>query len=110
MGLPRCYQIHPGDNVATMLEDAPAGEVAILGHEGESQVVIAEAIQLGHKVALQDILPGEAIIKYGVLIGRASVSIPRGSWVHLHNCRSDFDERSQTLDVRTGAAKDTRYE
>ena len=107
---PRCYQIHPSDNVATMLQDAPAGQAAILGQEGENHIAITEPIQLGHKVALHDIRPGEAIIKYGVLIGRASVPIPQGSWVHLHNCRSDFDERSQTLDVRTGAAKDTRYE
>jgi altronate dehydratase small subunit len=110
MGLPRCYQIHPSDNVATMLQDAPAGQATILGQGGESRITITEPIQLGHKVALQDIQPGEAIIKYGVLIGRASVPILRGSWVHLHNCRSDFDERSQTLDVHTGAAKDTRYE
>ncbi len=110
MALPRCYQIHPSDNVATMLDDAPAGQVTILGQEGESHIAISEPIQLGHKVALQDIQPGEAIVKYGVLIGRASISIAGGSWVHLHNCRSDFDERSQTLDVHTGAAKDTRYE
>ena len=110
MGLPRCYQIHSSDNVATMLDDAPAGQVTILGQESESHISITEPIQLGHKVALHDIQPGEAIIKYGVLIGRASIPIQRGSWVHLHNCRSDFDERSQTLDVHTGAAKDTRYE
>jgi altronate dehydratase small subunit len=110
MSQPRCYRIHGDDNVATMLDDAPAGAVSVLGQAGEPQVVTTESIQLGHKVALGDISAGEAIIKYGVAIGLASQPIPRGSWVHLHNCCSAFDERSQTFDVQTGAAKDTKYE
>ncbi len=110
MSQARCYRIHSSDNVATMLDDAPAGAVRVLGQGAGPQVVTTEPIQLGHKVALRGIQPGEAIVKYGVAIGRASQAIPQGGWVHLHNCRSDFDERSQTLDVRTGAARDTRYE
>jgi altronate dehydratase small subunit len=110
MSQARCYRIHGDDNVATMLDDAPPGAVAVLGQASEPQIVITEAIQLGHKVALRDIQPGEAIIKYGVAIGRAARPIPCGGWVHLHNCLSSFDERSQTFDVQTGAAKDTRYE
>ncbi len=110
MSQARCYRIHGSDNVATMLEDAPAGVVSVLGQGGEPRIVTTEPIQLGHKVAMQDIAPGEAIVKYDVTIGRASRVIPRGGWVHLHNCRSDFDERSQTLDVQTGAARDTKYE
>jgi len=110
MSQARCYRIHGSDNVATMLEDGPAGAVSVLGQGGESQIVTVEPIQLGHKVALREISPGEAIVKYGVTIGRASQAIPRGAWVHLHNCCSDFDERSQTLDVQTGAARDTKYE
>jgi altronate dehydratase small subunit len=32
-----------------------------------------------------DILKGEAILKYGEVIGEASADIPRGSMVHVHN-------------------------
>jgi altronate dehydratase small subunit len=110
MSKSRCYRIHGSDNVATMLDDAPAGAVSVLGQASEPQIALTEPVQLGHKVALQDIQPGEAIIKYGVAIGRASQPIPRGSWVHLHNCLSAFDERSQAFDVQTGAARDTKYE
>lgn len=50
------------------------------------------------------------IVKYGVVIGRATADIPAGSWVHLHVMRSVYDQRSSHLDVRTGAPKDTKYE
>jgi altronate dehydratase small subunit len=105
-----CYRIDDRDNVATMLDDAPAGTVDVVGEAGGSQILTTEPILLGHKVALRDIHAGEAITKHGVPIGHASRPIPRGAWVHLHNCRSDFDERSQTLDVQTGATRDTVYE
>ena len=110
MSQARCYRIHGSDNVATMLEDAPAGAASVLGQGDDPQIVTTEPIQLGHKVALRGIQTGEAIVKYGVAIGRASEAIRRGAWVHLHNCRSDFDERSQTFDVQTGATRDTKYE
>lgn len=50
------------------------------------------------------------IVKYGVVIGRATKDIPMGSWVHLHVMRSNYDERSSHLNVNTGAPEDTRYE
>ena len=50
------------------------------------------------------------IVKYGVVIGRATKPIPAGSWVHLHVMRSNYDERSSHLNVHTGAPEDTRYE
>ena len=64
----------------------------------------------GHKLALRDIASGEKIIKYGVVIGRATADIPQGAWVHLHVMQSIYDERSSHLDINTGAPKDTKYE
>ena len=74
------------------------------------EVMLLEPIRLGHKVALADLAAGTEIIKFGEVIGRASEAIRRGAWVHLHNVTSGFDERSQTLDVTSGAVTDTRYE
>ena len=70
----------------------------------------AQEIPVGHKLALCDIAEGEMIVKYGVVIGRATKPIPAGSWVHLHVMRSNYDERSSHLNVHTGAPEDTRYE
>jgi altronate dehydratase small subunit len=106
----RCFQVNAKDNVATALEDLQPGTVDVGGASTERQVEAEECIALGHKLSLRRINAGDAIIKYGVLIGVAAVDIPQGRWVHLHNCRSQVDERSSHLDVATGAALDTVYE
>lgn len=105
-----CFKVHPDDNVATMLLSAKAGPVHMNGVAGDAVIDLCEAIELGHKVALCDIDKGDAIIKFGVSIGRASHPIKRGIWVHLHNCESNFDARSGSLDLHTGATTDTIYE
>lgn len=107
----RCFQVHPTDNVATLLDDAAAGAALILGGPSASlEIELSEPIKLGHKVALQDIAADEAVVKFGVSVGRSTRQIRRGEWVHLHNCRSLLDERSSTLDVESGATTDTIYE
>jgi altronate dehydratase small subunit len=103
--MPACFQVNARDNVATLLE-AAEGLVRVLGAEPQ-ELQLLEAIALGHKVALRDLVPGQAVIKYGVRIGHATRAIPRGAWVHLHNLASDLDERSGTLDLHSGAPKDT---
>ena len=105
----RCFKINPADNVATMLDDASGGPVTVLGETSRVMEVL-EPIKLGHKIALADLPKGSPITKFGVQIGHASKDIRAGQWVHLHNITSDFDERSQTLDLHTGAATDTKYE
>lgn len=51
-----------------------------------------EAVPVGHKYALCDIKKGEFVIKYGEIIGRATVDIKKGEWVHTHNVKSHLDE------------------
>ena len=107
----RAFCIHSKDNVATLLDDAGEhSSVEVLGASSVSQLSCMESIKLGHKIALHDLARGDPIIKFGVVIGRASQKILAGAWVHLHNCESLFDERSQTLELHTGAATDTKYE
>ena len=102
----RAFQINASDNVATLLDDANGDEVQILG-AGSSQIPSLEKISRGHKIAIREIAPNEAIIKFGVRIGHATQLIKRGAWVHLHNLASDLDERSSTLDLHSGAPTDT---
>ena len=104
--MPRCFQIQPSDNVATLIDDAPPGWVEIIG-AARGKVSAAEKIERGHKVALMDIAVGAAVIKFGVHIGHATRPIPKGAWVHLHNLASDFDERSGTLALHSGVPTDT---
>lgn len=104
------FQIDKADNVATALTAIAPGTVRLLGDAERESVTAAQEIPLGHKLALCDIAEGEMIVKYGVVIGRATKPIPAGSWVHLHVMRSNYDERSSHLNVHTGAPEDTRYE
>lgn len=102
----RAFQIQPQDNVATMIDDAVSGLVEIIGAT-RGEILALENISHGHKIALRDIAANEAVIKYGVRIGHATKTIPRGAWIHLHNMASDLDERSRTLDLLSGTPTDT---
>ena len=104
------FQIDLKDNVATALEPLQPGRITLRGDSAEQFMTAVTEIPAGHKIALREIAAGEDIVKYGVRIGRATEDIKKGSWVHLHNIRSVYDERSSHLDVMTGAPKDTRYE
>ena len=106
--MPRCFRVNPRDNVATMLE-AGDGRIEVLG-EAPGHIEALQEIQAGHKLALAEIPAGDPVVKFGLSIGHATCNIRAGEWVHLHNCASNFDERSQTLDVNSGATTDTRYE
>lgn len=104
------FQISMKDNVATALCDIVPGAVQILGDAPTSVIQAVMGIPKGHKIALRNIAQNEEILKYGVRIGMAVTGIASGEWVHLHNIRSVYDERSSHLDVVTGAPTDIRYE
>lgn len=104
------YQIYRQDNVATALVGLLEGEVTVNGDAAQKIITAVEKIPSGHKISLFDINNGENIVKYGVVIGQATMDIQKGSWVHLHNMKSLYDERSSHLDAVTGAPKDTNYD
>lgn len=104
------FVIDRRDNVATALSALIPGKVRLTGEPIQPEITITQEIPDGHKLALRDIAAGEDIIKYGVVIGRATASIPAGSWVHLHCMHSLVDERSSHLDRVTGAPNDISYE
>lgn len=80
-------RLAPIDNILVLTRRVAAGEPATV--DGHS-VVIAEPLDLGHKVALLPIAAGEKILKYGVPIGSATADIRPGEHVHLHNMKSDY--------------------
>ena len=104
------FQIKPEDNVATALQALEPGPVQLLGDSTAPFLEAVTEVPMGHKIALRDIASGEPIVKYGVVIGRSTKEIKKGSWVHLHVMESIYDERSSHLDAVTGTPKDTKYE
>ena len=77
------------DNVATAIQDIPAGQQAAVGM-GEQTVFIqvTQDIAYGHKFALRAIAKGEAVLKYNCVIGRATCDIEPGQHAHVHNMES----------------------
>jgi len=77
------------DNVATALRDLAQGEEARVGvGERIFLVPVRQGIAFGHKLAVTDIRSGDAIRKYGEVIGRATRDIPSGTHAHVQNVES----------------------
>jgi galactarate dehydratase len=74
---PRYIRMHSGDNVAVVVN--PGGLAA--GSRFPCGLELREAIPEAHKVALVDLAQGDAILRFGVVIGRARHDLPRGNWV-----------------------------
>ena len=73
-------RLHPEDNVIVALEALEARqEIA------EENIVCRDPIPESHKVATMAIDKGSPILKYGQIIGAASVDIESGEHVHTHN-------------------------
>ena len=83
----KLIRIHPEDNILVVRARIFSGDAAEINGE---QVIFAEEIGIGHKVAACLILQGEKIFKYGVPIGSATEDISCGGHVHLHNMKSDY--------------------
>lgn len=111
MSLPvTAFQVHASDTVATLEADLDApGAIHVMTPTGPVTLTAREAVRSSHKVALQTMPEGGGVIKFGVPIGVASRTIEKGEWVHLHNCRSTYDERSAGLDLETGHPADLIY-
>ncbi|MEC7533781.1 MAG: UxaA family hydrolase, partial [Pseudomonadota bacterium] len=73
---------HSADSVAIALHDLKASNWVEIGDDA---IRLPEAIDKGHKLALRPHTPGEAIIRYGMPIGRATAPIAIGAHVHSHN-------------------------
>ncbi len=74
---PLCIRVHEHDNVAIVVNTLglPAGTQFADG------LTLTEHVPQGHKVALQTIHQGGAIVRYGEVIGYAVRDIACGSWI-----------------------------
>jgi len=91
----RAIRIDPQDDVATLVDDAAAGETVAIG---DAAVVARSPIGRGHKIALAARMPGDPVGKYGYPIGRATRAVAPGEHVHSHN-----------LATALAGARDYRY-
>ena len=81
--VPPLLVLHARDNTAVARVALAAGEV--IEQAGPAPLPVRAAIAPGHKIALRPINRGEVVLKYGQVIGVASVPIAAGDHVHVHN-------------------------
>jgi len=75
-------QLRPNDNIAVAARPIPEGtEVPLDGRT----LKVPGSIKMGHKFAVVPIKEGDAILKYGQIIGFAGRNIALGEHVHVHN-------------------------
>ena len=79
-----CIRVNINDNVVTVIRDVTAHET-LVGKGLSAGIKTTSGLQMGHKAAVEEILAGEKIIKYGEVIGYASQMIKPGEHVHIHN-------------------------
>jgi altronate dehydratase small subunit len=78
--------LNKSDNVATALRPLNKQEsIKLEAENGQIEVVLSQPIPFGHKFALKDIRQGQSIIKYGEIIGLATLAIGQGQHVHVQN-------------------------
>ena len=80
----RFLKIHPSDNVWVALSDLKAGEqLSING----SSLTLTDDIPAKHKFVEKELQPDDEIIMYGILVGKAILTIKAGGAIGTHNIK-----------------------
>lgn len=106
---PDLVQLRAEDNIAIAARDLLEGEPLTINGVRLRPTV---RVPLGHKIALRRIRAGEAIRKFGQIIGFAACDIAPGDHVHVHNVRADRFERDYAFCSEVPEpprAEDVRY-
>lgn len=84
-------QINKKDNVAVAIE--PMANGSLIGEE--NAIVLKQDIGKGHKIALENILKGQKLVKYGEPFGHATSDIDAGEWIHSHNAKTNLSDAAK---------------
>ncbi len=80
----KVLKVHPDDNLIVALQDLVAGEHVSLDGESFTALLPTPA---KHKFASTQLKPGDEVVMYGVLVGRAVQSIQRGEIITTFNVK-----------------------
>lgn len=82
MPITQFIQIHPKDNVLVALVDLPIGFSVNFSAD---PFPLVTAVAAKHKFTVSDLQPDDEIFMYGVLVGKASLFIAKGSAITTEN-------------------------
>jgi (2R)-sulfolactate sulfo-lyase subunit alpha len=87
-----CVLHDAGDTVAVVVVEGVRAGTALTGWVmDDDRTITLEArqdIPIGHKVALKDMAIGDAVIKYGIDMGKVTAAIRKGEHAHVHNIKT----------------------
>lgn len=84
--MPKVLQLDPRDNVLIALEDLPQGAAITFGGKFWT---LATPVPRKHKFVTEPRRPGDPVLMYGVLVGRAREPIPAGAALTVANVQHD---------------------
>ena len=87
---PRTVRLNAADNLIVAVDQIDKG-ITVSG------VTSLTRVPKGHKMAIQPIPPGGAIVKFGQVIGVAKSAIAPGDWLHEHNVGMAEFERDYAI-------------
>jgi (2R)-sulfolactate sulfo-lyase subunit alpha len=80
------------DNVGVVVvEDLAANTdmlVVVTEDNSDFHMTSAQAVPIGHKIALRDLKVGDTVVKYGEDIGKVVAPVAKGEHVHTHNLKT----------------------
>lgn len=80
----KILHIHPSDNVLVALSDLTKGDLI----EFQNEVfTLEDDIAAKHKFSMRDLVPGDEIKMYGVLVGKVTQPIQKAGLIHTHNTK-----------------------
>jgi altronate hydrolase len=80
----RVLKVHPKDNLLVALTDLFKGEIIIYNDE---KITLLDDVKAKHKFLTTDLNPGEEIIMYGVLVGKAQIALKAGNRITTENIK-----------------------
>lgn len=87
MARAKVVHISPEDNVVVAIAPIAKGDEIKVD---DIDLVAAEDIPQGHKVAVAPIAAEGQVIKYGVSIGHTTEAVKPGQWVHTHDMKTNL--------------------
>lgn len=76
------------DNVAVATENLENNTKIRI--DGREEIILKNPIPFAHKFSLKDLDTGDSILKYGEIIGTATMPIKTGEHVHIHNIKGIY--------------------
>lgn len=95
--LPLYIRADPKDNVAIVVNEGGLSA----GSWFASGLVLTEAVPEAHKIALVDLAAGDAIVRYGQVIGHAERAVHEGAWVREEFVRMPSPPSLDSLPMAT---------